>query len=327
MKKKLVKTSYFLTITLFFILNFSASAQKKDRIDIIPKISTETLAGKCKNYTLGTISFFPQPEYPPEAKTAQIGGTVTVSVSIDETGKVSEVKNAAGNKILQNAAVDAAQKIKFSPTICDGIPKPVSGLLTYNFVPYIFTDSYFKPEKIEDFDDVKRDSPFYEAILNLTENYQLAFGYADKNYHADAPLTRGDFVQSLRLTLDMLSERAKNINKTPDKIGLFYSYNPQKITSADDIRDMDKKKNPYFNSMKTLVEKYQIALVNDSKNFNGNLPLTQNEVIDLWTKIFSEEAVPVNFEKIKTGDRIFTRGEFALFLQESLNVLTYKVLP
>ena len=59
MKKKLVKTSCFLTITLFFILNFSVSAQKKDRIDIIPKISTETLAGKCKNYTLGTISFFP----------------------------------------------------------------------------------------------------------------------------------------------------------------------------------------------------------------------------------------------------------------------------
>ncbi|MEO8072660.1 MAG: TonB family protein [Acidobacteriota bacterium] len=326
MIKKIVKISYFLAIFLF-ILNLSASAQKKERIEVVPTISTETLAGKCQKFTLGTLTLFLQPEYPQEAKTAQIGGTVTVSVSIDETGKVSGIKKVEGTRVLQNAVINAVQKVKFTPTVCDGVPKPVSGLLTYNFIPYIFTETYFKPEKIEDFADIKRDSPFYEAILDLTENYQLAFGYADKNYHADAPLTRGDFAESLRLTLDLLSERAKIINKIPGKIGLFYSYNPQNIISADKIKDIDRKKNPYFDSVKILLEKYQIVLINDSKNFNGNLPLTQNEVIDLWTKIFGAEAIPVNFEKIKTGDRIFTRGEFALFLQESLNVLTYKVLP
>ncbi len=161
----------------------------------------------------------------------------------------------------------------------------------------------------------------------MTENYQLAFGFADKNFHADAPLTRSDFAHSLRLTLDLLSERAKIVNKTPAKIGLFYPLNPQKIISADKIKDIDKKKNPYFDSVKILLEKYQIVLVDGNRNFNGNLPQTQNETIDLWTKIFGAEAVPVNFERIKKGDRIFTRGEFALFLQESLNVLTYKVLP
>lgn len=326
MTKKIVKISYFLTIFLF-ILNLSVSAQKKEKIEVVPTISTETLINKCKNFTLGTLTLFLQPEYPPEAKTAQIGGTVTVSVSIDETGKVSGIKKIEGNRILQNAVINAVQKVKFTPTVCDGVPKPVNGLLAYNFVPYIFTESYFKPEKIEDFADIKRDSPFYEPILNLTENYQLAFGYADKNFHADAPLTRGDFAHSLRLTLDLLSERAKIINKTPNKIGLFYSHNPQKIISADKIKDIDKKKNPYFDSVKVLLEKYQTVLIDDSRNFNGNLPLTQNEVIDLWTKIFGAEAVPVNFERIKKGDRIFTRGEFALFLQESLNVLTYKVLP
>ncbi|CAN5136891.1 hypothetical protein BH20ACI1_BH20ACI1_12660 [soil metagenome] len=326
MTKKIVKISYFLAIFLF-IVNLSASAQKKDTVEVIPKISTETLANKCKNFTLGTLVLFLQPEYPPEAKTAQIGGTVTVSISIDETGKISGIKKVEGNKILQNAVMNAVQKVRFTPTLCDGIAMPVNGLLNYNFVPYVFTESYFKPEKIEDFADIKRDSPFYEAILDLAENYQLAFGYADKNYHADAPLTRGDFAQSLRLTLDLLSERAKIVNKIPNKIGLFYSHNPQNIISADKIKDIDKKKNPYFDSVKILLEKYQIVMVNDSKNFNGNLPLTQNEVIDLWTKIFGAEAVPVNFEKIKNGDRIFTRSEFALFLQESLNVLTYKVLP
>lgn len=327
MKKELVKTSYFLTILLFSAFNFSVLAQKKDKVEVIPKISTETLLNKCKSYILGTPIFFLQPEYPPAARTAQIGGTVTMNISIDADGKVLEVKNVTGNSLLQGAALEAAQKVKFTPTTCDGTPKPVTGLLTYNFIPFAFTDVYFKPEKIEDFADIKRDSPFYEAILNLTENYQIAFGYADRNYHADAPLTRGDFAQYLSSTLDLLSERAKAVNKSPGKIGLFYPYNPEKLNFAAEIKDLDKKKNPYFNSVKNLLEIYQIVPVNAAKNFSGNLPLTQNEVIDLWTNIFGEEAVPVNFEKIKTGDRIFTRGEFALFLQESLNVLTYKVLP
>ncbi len=294
---------------------------------MISRISTETLVGKCKNYVLGTPAASAQPEYPPEAKAAQIGGTVVVSISIDAAGKVSEIKNAEGNQILQNASATLARKVKFTPTTCDGTAQPVSGWLIYNFIPSIMTDGYFKPEKVEDFTDVKSDSPFYEAILNLTENYQLAFGYADKNYHADAPLTRGDFAQFLNLTLNLLSERAKIINKDPSKIELFYPYNPQNLTTADQINDADRKKSPYFAALAALLDKYQIAIVDDSKNFNGNLPLTQNEVIDLWTKIFGAEAVPVNFTKIKTGDRIFTRGEFALFLQESLNVLTYKVLP
>ena len=326
MKKTMAKALYFLAI-LFFIMNISVSAQKKDKIEVIPTISTETLAGKCKNFTLGTLTLFLQPEYPPEARTAQVGGTVTVNIVIDETGKVSEVKSVEGNKILQKAVLNAVQKMKFTPTVCDGVPKKVGGLLNYNFIPYVFTETYFKPEKIEDFADIKRNSPFYEAILDLTENYQLAFGYADKNYHADAPLTRGDFAQFLRLTLDLLSERAKITDKITDKTGLFYSLNPQNISSADKIKDIDRKKNPYFDSVKILLEKYKIALLDDGRNFDGNLPLTQNETIDLWTKIFGAEAVPVNFEIIKKGDRIFIRGEFALFLQESLNVLTYKVLP
>ncbi len=197
----MVKISCFLTILLLvFILNFPVLAQKKDRVEIIPKISTETLANKCKNFTLGTVILFLQPAYPSEAKTAQIGGTVTVSIKIDENGKVSQIEKVSGHQLLQGAALDAAQKIKFSPTICDGVPKSVGGVLTYNFIPYVFTESYFKPEKIEDFADIKRDSPFYEPLLNLTENYQLVFGYADKNFHADAPLTRGDFAHFLQLT-------------------------------------------------------------------------------------------------------------------------------
>ncbi len=44
MKKELVKTSYFLTILLFSAFNFSVLAQKKEKVEVIPKISTETLS-------------------------------------------------------------------------------------------------------------------------------------------------------------------------------------------------------------------------------------------------------------------------------------------
>ncbi|MBO0160511.1 energy transducer TonB, partial [Vibrio parahaemolyticus] len=36
---------------------------------------------------------------------------------------------------LRQAAVEAAQRAKFSPTMLSGQPVKVSGVITYNFVP------------------------------------------------------------------------------------------------------------------------------------------------------------------------------------------------
>jgi hypothetical protein len=139
-------------------------------------------------------------------------------------------------------------------------------------------------------------------------------------------LTRGDFAQFLRLTLDLLGERAKGANKIPREIGLFYPYNPNKLQTFDKIKDLDKKL-PALESIRILLLKYDISLAGEKNEFDGKLLLRQNQLIDLWTNIFGAEAVPVNFERTNGGDKIITRGEFALFLQESLGVLTYKVLP
>ncbi|HLM60676.1 MAG TPA: S-layer homology domain-containing protein, partial [Pyrinomonadaceae bacterium] len=176
------------------------------------------------------------------------------------------------------------------------------------------------------FADIRNDSLYYEAVSNLTENYKIAFGYADKKFYADAPLTRGDFAQYLRSTLDLLSERAVSANKLPLEIGLFYPHNPQKTASVSFIKDV-KPNAPFYESVKTLLLKYDISLTNDKNEFQGRLHLTNNELIDRWSKIFGAEAIPVNFGLITEGDRIISRGEFALFLDESLQVLTYKVLP
>jgi hypothetical protein len=140
------------------------------------------------------------------------------------------------------------------------------------------------------------------------------------------PLTRGDFAHFLRVTLDLLAAKAKFANKNLRENRIFSTLNPQKIISVNKIEDL-KSKEPFFDSVRILLQNYDIALVDENSEFRGSSSLTQNEVIDLWTQIFGAEAVPVNFKRTKNFERIISRGDFALFLQESLGVLTYKLLP
>jgi protein TonB len=62
-------------------------------------------------------------------------GTVTVQVTIDESGNVVAAQAVSGHPLLQAAAVAAARQAKFSPTLLSGKPVKVTGVLTYNFVP------------------------------------------------------------------------------------------------------------------------------------------------------------------------------------------------
>ncbi|HEX8128600.1 MAG TPA: energy transducer TonB [Pyrinomonadaceae bacterium] len=76
----------------------------------------------------------PQPAYPPIAKAARASGTVTVQVTVDESGKVVSARAAGGHPLLQQAAVQAAYQARFSPTLLSGQPVKVNGVITYNFV-------------------------------------------------------------------------------------------------------------------------------------------------------------------------------------------------
>jgi TonB family protein len=77
----------------------------------------------------------PEPAYPPVARAAKASGTVTVQVTVDESGKVISATAVSGHPLLQAAAVAAARQAKFAPTKLDGSPVKVTGVLTYNFVP------------------------------------------------------------------------------------------------------------------------------------------------------------------------------------------------
>jgi protein TonB len=76
----------------------------------------------------------PAPPYPIIAKHAGIQGPVSVQILIDEQGHVVNAKATSGNALLQAAAVQAAFKASFTPTLLNGQPVKVTGVITYNFV-------------------------------------------------------------------------------------------------------------------------------------------------------------------------------------------------
>ena len=83
----------------------------------------------------GKATQLPKPEYPFAARGSRAGGPVTVDIDVDEQGNVHRAQAINGHPLLRDSARDAACKAKFSPTILDGKPIRVSGMVTFNFVP------------------------------------------------------------------------------------------------------------------------------------------------------------------------------------------------
>jgi TonB family protein len=82
----------------------------------------------------GKALSLPAPAYPPIARQAHAGGSVSVQVVIDESGDVISAHAISGHPLLQAVSVAAARASKFSPTrFCDE-PVRVTGVITYNFV-------------------------------------------------------------------------------------------------------------------------------------------------------------------------------------------------
>lgn len=82
----------------------------------------------------GKAMVLPKPEYPAEAHAAGATGTVVVQITIDESGMVISAGAISGHPLLRQAAVNAANQARFSPTSLMGEPVKVTGVLTYNFV-------------------------------------------------------------------------------------------------------------------------------------------------------------------------------------------------
>lgn len=326
MTAKTIKNSFFLALTFVFVLTSPAAAQKKNSVEFFARIFLVFEKNDCRDLKPGKVVLFKRPDYPAKAKNSGAGGIVEFKVEVSETGVIGNPIKLSGHPLFDEATLEAATKVRFAPTFCDGEARKVSAMLTYVFMPEGDLDSYFIPTKLEDYADISEKSRFYEPLLFLTENYGLTHGFSDKKFHSELPLTYGDFNYFLDSTLKLLVERAKLVNKNPLEIGLYSSFNPQNLESVEKISELNDRK-PYANSVKNLLRTYKIAIVDVNNEFHGEVPLTNVEVIKYWEKIFGKESVPVNFKNNDNDEQVMTRGEFALFLRESLEVLLYKVLP
>lgn len=76
----------------------------------------------------------PQPTYPQIAKHSGIQGVVNIQILVDEQGKVVSAHPVSGSGFLTGAARDAAMRARFTPTILNGQPVKIQGVITYNFV-------------------------------------------------------------------------------------------------------------------------------------------------------------------------------------------------
>jgi TonB family protein len=74
-----------------------------------------------------------EPKYPREAKAARIFGSVVVEVTVNQVGRVISARALSGPAELREAAVDAAKRWEFSPTMLSGWPVMVIGTITFNF--------------------------------------------------------------------------------------------------------------------------------------------------------------------------------------------------
>jgi TonB family protein len=83
----------------------------------------------------GKASSLPAPEYPAAARAVKVSGAVNIQVTINEQGDIVSATAVSGHPLLRQAAEEAARKAKFAPTLLQGMPVSVTGVLVYNFVP------------------------------------------------------------------------------------------------------------------------------------------------------------------------------------------------
>jgi len=77
----------------------------------------------------------PKPDYPREARELRLSGIVVIHVEIDEKGKVLSAKDICqGPPFLTAASINSALKARFTPTLLNGQPIKVTGVIQYNFV-------------------------------------------------------------------------------------------------------------------------------------------------------------------------------------------------
>ncbi|HST22484.1 MAG TPA: energy transducer TonB, partial [Blastocatellia bacterium] len=73
------------------------------------------------------------PAYPITAKQARLEGSVSVEVIISPDGRVESARAVSGHALFKAASVTAATGWRFQPTLLNGTPVQVTGVIVFNF--------------------------------------------------------------------------------------------------------------------------------------------------------------------------------------------------
>lgn len=74
-----------------------------------------------------------KPEYPPQARAANVEGEVVLHAVIDKEGKISQVQVLSGDDLLAQAAVEAVRQWRYKPMLVDGEPRESGTTITLTF--------------------------------------------------------------------------------------------------------------------------------------------------------------------------------------------------
>ena len=75
------------------------------------------------------------PVYPAVAKSARVGGTVQVELTIDPEGKVADARVLKSVPLLDQASLDAVKQWEYTPTRVKGVAVPVIVNVAINYQP------------------------------------------------------------------------------------------------------------------------------------------------------------------------------------------------
>ncbi len=268
-----------------------------------------------------------------------LAGKVMVQITVDENGTVTSataLPDSGRTYLLTVSSEKAALKATFPKKRLKGvlvyefpipenagIPTPAASVTpTPAAVKTAITDSYFTDVSyIAAFADVKDTEPFYVDLKGLVSS-RIAFGYADKKFHAEMYLTRGDLAYFLGKTMDSLKGQASLL-----KLDLARFYRPYhdlayRRRPISDITDL-KPSQPYYSQVVNLVNKYQIYLFDfessDPMTFHAAEHLTNEEVMALFRHIFRGYGGDFNStitDRVPSDDGSMKRGEFAIYLNQ-----------
>ena len=96
--------------------------------------TTPKVPGKTEGVLNGKALRLARPPYPFEARRNGASGTVEVRVTISEKGEVIHACAHGGHRLLWQVSERAAYGSEFAPTLLEGTPVKVTGIITYNFV-------------------------------------------------------------------------------------------------------------------------------------------------------------------------------------------------